>query len=326
MAKTLQDNARGAAGRGLQWVAATRTSSAADRGQQAPLLPWILGLLPSLKRVPRRIADVLLKDPEQFISSPISRLAGICEVSKGSIVLFCKSLGLKGLPALKITLARELAGPVLPHLNHNTKGQHETPLILQRVYDEHYECLQQTLKLTSAKELTAAADTLHKAQRILLFSRGLSYPVAYFLYVRLRFLGLSAFIEADSHVQLCEAAGMRKGDVAIGISASGKTRETIECICLSKDCGAKVICITNSIDSPLARAGDIALYAAPSEVKYFQSPLVSRVAQLALVDALLVLLGIRRKRQALRILRHHEEVLLPERVSDLRAFRNTRKR
>jgi DNA-binding MurR/RpiR family transcriptional regulator len=82
-----------------------------------------------------------------------------------------------------------------------------------------------------------------------------------------------------------------------------------------------VICITNSIDSPLAQTADIRLYAAPSEVKYFQAPLVSRVTQLALADALLVLVGLRRKRKALIHLRRAEEQLLKRRLNGSRLLR-----
>src|SRR5213078_547254 len=71
------------------------------------LLPWIRGLLPTLKSAPRRIANALLEDPERFLTDSVSELATHCGVSGASIVLFCKSLGLTGLPMLRISLARE---------------------------------------------------------------------------------------------------------------------------------------------------------------------------------------------------------------------------
>src|SRR6266571_721963 len=83
------------------------------RGSNVSLLPFIQGLLPTLKRAQRRIAQAIVDDPEHFISRPISGLATDCGVSTGSIVLFCKSFGIRGFPALKIALARELSEPVL---------------------------------------------------------------------------------------------------------------------------------------------------------------------------------------------------------------------
>jgi len=176
--------------------------------------------------------------------------------------------------------------------------------------------------LNTAHALAAAARALDRGRRIVLFSIGLSYPVAYSLYARLRFIGYPAFVEYDSHMQLAAAAEMTKGEVAVAVSVSGNTSETVECLRLSKERGAKTVCITNSIDSPLARAADIRLYAAPSEVKYFQAPLASRVSQLALADALLVILGLRRKRRALAHLGRAEEQLLRRRMASLGVSRS----
>lgn len=305
-----------------------KTSGRAERGvaggsdHKLPLLAWIRGLLPTLKRAQRQIAEAILKDPEQFITQPISVLAEQSGVSAGSIVLFCKSLRLKGLSDLKISLARELAEPVFPSLKKRI-DQHgnEAQSILERVFTEHINSLRETLRLNSPGALKAAANALLKAKRTVLFSIGLSYPVAYSLYARLRFIGLPAFIEFDSHMQLAAAAEMRAGEAALAVSMAGSTSETVECLRLSQDRGAKTICITNSIGSALANAAHIQLYAAPGEVKYFQAPLASRVTQLALADALLVMIGLQHKRRSLAHLERAEEHLLQRRIPHLQVAR-----
>jgi DNA-binding MurR/RpiR family transcriptional regulator len=289
-------------------------------------LAWIGGLLPNLNRAQRQIAQAVLNDPEQFITRPVSDLARICGVSKGSIILFCKALGLKGLSSFKISLARELAAPVLPFFTEKVAGQDGAPLIIQRVFEEHVESLRQTMKLNSPSVLASVVEALLKAKHIVLFSIGLSHPIAYSFHARLRFIGLPAFMESDSHLQLAAAAEMGKRDVAVGISASGSTIETVECLWRSKSRGAKTVCITNSIGSALTQTADISLYASPGEVKYFQAPLASRLGQLALVDALLVDLSLHRKREALTHLRRHEECLLNRRISDLQAFEQARRK
>lgn len=281
--------------------------------QRVHLLPLIRGLIPNLRRAQLRIAEVVVNDPEQFINQPISELARRAGVSAGAIVQFCKSLKLKGLPALKIALARELAEPVLA-FDKERKDEGDSAYTLHRVFQEHVNSLNQTLLLNDATSLNAAAELLLKARRIVLFSIGLSYPVAYSLYARLRFIGFPAFIEYDSHLQLAAAAEMSKSEVAIGFSLSGSTSETVECLRVSHARNAKTICITNSVESPLTRSADVKLYAAPSEVKYFQAPLASRVSQLALADALLVILGQRRKQRAVTHLRRAEEHLLNRRL------------
>lgn len=284
-----------------------------DPNPHAGLISYIQGVLPNLKRARRRIADAILFDPERFISGSIYDLAGFCRVSTGSIVQFCKLLGLKGFSALKIALARDLTETVLS-LGRKTKPYNNHPVNPEDVFEYHIASLRQTLKLNKPGTFNAAVKSVLRAKHIFLFSIGLSYPVAYFLSTRLRFIGLPAFIEFDSHLQLAAAAGVKRGDVALAVSVAGTTGETVECLRLSKERGATTICITNSVGSPLAQAAHFALYAAPSEVKYFQAPLAPRVTQLALADALLVLIGQRRKRQALSHIRRTEEYLLRRRT------------
>jgi DNA-binding MurR/RpiR family transcriptional regulator len=294
-------------------LAKRRSRFAREKRQGVHLLPLIGGLAPTLKRAQLRIAELILKDPEQFINHPIAELAEHAGVSTGAIIQFCKSLNLKGLPALKLALARELVQPELafPEGGNERDG---SPSITHRVFREHVKSLHETLQLNDERSFDAAVGALSKARRIVLFSIGLSYPIAYSLYARLRFIGFPAFIEYDSHMQLVAAAEMCKHDVAIAFSVSGSTRETVECLRVSRARKAKTICITNSVDSPLAQAADITLYAAPSKVKYSQAPLASRVSQLALADALLVILYRDRKRGALAHLARAEENLLNRRI------------
>jgi len=292
--------------------AASRGSGHKIVSPGASLIPLIRGRIPSLKRAQRRIAEEIVRDPEQFIAQSISELAGRCQVSTGSIVHFCKSLGLRGFPHLKVALARGLSEPLFPS-SRKMGAESGAGEILEMVFQEHTQALRDTLQLNSAATLEAAVKVLLKARRTFLFSIGLSYPVAYSLYGRMKFMGYPAYIEYDSHLQLARAAEMGPGDAGLAVSVAGNTMETVECLRLAKQRGAKTICITNSIGSPLAEAADIRLYAAPSEVKYFQAPLASRVTQLAVADALLTALGLKRKRQVLTHLRRAEEYLLKHR-------------
>jgi RpiR family transcriptional regulator, carbohydrate utilization regulator len=278
-------------------------------GDRRALLPWIQGRLPTLKKAQRRIAEEIIKDPEEFISQPISELAKRCEVSPASIVIFCKVFDLKGLPALKVALARCLAEPLFA-----SGGRSGAAAGLERVFEDHMKALQETLRLNKPGTVTAAVKLLSKARRTVLFSIGLSYPVAYSIYARMRFIGLPAMIEYDSHLQLAAASEMQPGEVAIGISLAGNTLETVECLRLARSRGARTICITNSIDSLMAQAADIRFYAAPSEVKYFQAPLASRVTQMAVADALLEDLSTQNRQRTLTHLRRAEEHLLQRRL------------
>ena len=70
-----------------------------------PLLVYLQAMLPSFSPAERLIAEHILKDPEKILSSSISEMRHGSGASVGSIVGFCRSLGVKGFADFKITLA-----------------------------------------------------------------------------------------------------------------------------------------------------------------------------------------------------------------------------
>lgn len=70
---------------------------------------------------------------------------------------------------------------------------------------------------------------------------------------------------------------MKAGDVAFGISCSGATRETVQCLEVARAKGATTICLTNAMKSPITSCSDL-LYATPSEINYFQAACVAHCA------------------------------------------------
>jgi DNA-binding MurR/RpiR family transcriptional regulator len=108
---------------------------------------------------------------------------------------------------------------------------------------------------------------------------------------------------------------MKKGTLAIGISCSGRTRETVTCLQVARENKATTMCLTNSMKSPITELCDVVLCATPAEVKYFQAPLASRVTQLALIDALFVSVASRNKREVAAHLQRSGERLLQQRIT-----------
>jgi DNA-binding MurR/RpiR family transcriptional regulator len=66
-------------------------------------------------------------------------------------------------------------------------------------------------------------------------------------------------------------------------------------------------------DSPITELSDLSLFATPSEIKYFQAPLASRITQLAVIDALFVSLALRHKNKTAALLQKSGEALLERR-------------
>jgi len=274
------------------------------------LLVYIQAIQASLNPTERLIAEYVLADPERVISSSIAEMRQGSGASVGSIVGFCRRLGLKGFANFKIALARELAQGGLSAAEVQQNGS-----VFEKVFHFHAQSLMETLRINPSESLERAAHAIENARRIELFSIGISYPVAYTAFCKFHLIGLPASTEFDSHMQLIAATQLRKSDVALGISCSGTTRETVHCLEVAQAKGATTICLTNAMKSPITGCADIALYATPSEVKYFQAPLASRITQLAVIDALFVFLAQKNKNRTAARLQQSAEELLKHRLA-----------
>lgn len=292
-------------------VSATRRGSAlsASGQRRPPLLTYLRGIAASLTPAERLIADHVLADPEKVVSSSIVTARRECGASLGSIVSFCQRLGLKGFAEFKLALARELAISGLPA----TRAPENDPLP-DKVFHFHLQCLGETRKINSRATFDRAVALLEKAHRIEFFSTGLSYPVAYTAYSKFLLIGLPASTQADSHLQLITAAQLTRGDVAFGVSCSGATRETVQCLQVAQSRGAKTICLTNALRSPITNYSDLCIYATPSEINYFQAPMASRVTQLAVMDTLFVSLALKDRARTSNRLHHSVQELLKRRL------------
>jgi DNA-binding MurR/RpiR family transcriptional regulator len=75
----------------------TDSATAAHAGSaQRPLLVYLQAILPSLNPTERQIGEYILEDPERVLSSSISEMRRGSGASVGSIVGFCRTLGVKG--------------------------------------------------------------------------------------------------------------------------------------------------------------------------------------------------------------------------------------
>ena len=215
----------------------------------------------------------------------ITDLAELTESSEGSIVALCRRFGASGFAELKILLARDLVEPYRFVPEDISEGD-----VASRVADEifgaHAASLEETRRLLSMDSLERAVALIRGAQRIEVYGIGSSAPIAQDLAYRLLQLGLPTHSVVDSHVQAVSAAMIGSRSVVVTVSHSGSTTETVLATRLAKEAGASTIGITRLGKSPLTRYCDVLLHTVASETKYRPEAMSSRVAQLAIIDAL----------------------------------------
>ena len=87
------------------------------------------------------------------------------------------------------------------------------------------------------------------------------------------------------------ASLLEEGDAALVVSHSGESKDVILGAEVARASGAKVITITNSIASTLARNSDVVLCAPAKEAPLMGQNAAARIAQLAILDTMFICLA-----------------------------------
>ena len=255
----------------------------------------------------KRIADWIEQNPGKIISLSIVELAEQCGCGEATIVRFAKRLGLNGYQELKFSLAAEDGGsPVSTHITATDNAYQ----IYQKVCNDIYLSLEKTKESLKEKSISDAAEKICSARKIVIFGLGNSSSIAIDASHKFMRAGLNVNSYTDNHMQVIAASHLEEGDVAIGISHSGSSKDIVEALKIARDHGATTIAITNSGKSPILKQSDIVLATTSEETKYNILALNSRIAQLAIIDTLYFYVVYNRSDDALESIKETEYSLL----------------
>ena len=226
----------------------------------APLLVRLRGLRPSLSPAEDRVAEQVLADARAAAALTISELAVAAHTSETTVLRFCKRLGLPGYPQLRLALAEESAQPrASTAKTTDISAKDSIDDIIAKVSFADASAVEETAQQLDRDALAAAATAIAGAKRIDIYGIGASAIVGIDLQQKLHRIGAMAFAWNDPHIALTSATLLARKDVAIGISHSGTTKETIESLEAARNRGATTIAITNFPLSRLASLADLVL-------------------------------------------------------------------
>ena len=261
----------------------------------------------------RRIADVILKQPDRVIEMSVNELARAARASEGTVIGLCQQIGAKGFPELKIAIAREMSAS-RELLHENIVRGDGTADVIAKIAGSHRAAIEDTVKVLDIGAVDKAVKILRKARRIEFYGIGTAAPIAEDAAYRFLRLGLDAKAMVNSHAQAVSAAFAGPEVAAITISHSGRTRETLAATRLAKQAGAQTICITNFGKPPLLKYCDVALFTAAVETRYRMEAMASRVAQLVVIDSLYARLALERWEPSLAAIDRSYRVLAEKRI------------
>src|SRR6266568_206938 len=257
------------------------------------ILVTIRSLLPSLAPVERRVAQAVLDDPQGVAWRSISELARTCGTSATSVVRFCRAIGLRGYPDLRLALAGAVAREDATQVaaSDDIDPADDAAAITKKIAYADARAVTDTANHLDMATLVQVTDALAKASRIDIYGVGASGYVALDLQMKLQRIGRPAFAWPDPHMAISSAALRGGGDVAIGLSHTGTTVDTIDALREARSHGATTAAVTNFPWSPITEVADFVLLTAARETAFRSGAMTSRIAQLTVVDCLFVTLA-----------------------------------
>lgn len=243
--------------------------------------------LPRASGAERGALRYLLESPDSAVNCSIKQLAECTFTSASTIIRLCRKLGFDGYKEFHKALLCELA--VKRRRRVNTSGRFRgrmawTPL--SRRSPIRICCLwtiPASWRTGGAAEMPGAVKFRSEHRALWHWGLPSGGRDAYYKFIRVR---KKCCFSDDWHLQLIHAQNTTPEDVAIVISYSGMTQETLRCAQTAKANRTPIIAITRFETSPLAKLADYNLYVASTELFFRSGAMSSRISQLNMIDIL----------------------------------------
>ncbi|MDH3531357.1 MAG: MurR/RpiR family transcriptional regulator [Gammaproteobacteria bacterium] len=246
--------------------------------------------LADLSPAEQRVGRWVLGHPRQAAAANLAAVARACGTSQPTVIRFCRHVGLGGFRELAIRLTEALSQPA-GYVHRDVSADDSAADAIAKVMDASIQSLMDVRAQLSGMPIDAAVTALSTARQLAFIGLGASGQVARDARQKFFRLGIPCTALTDTPMILQFAAIVDPADVLIIVSQSGRWPVLARAAELAQNGGATVIALTDP-QTTLAGAADIVFpYLTPEDSNVY-TPMSSRLAQLAMLDALQVALAL----------------------------------
>jgi len=261
----------------------------------------------NLSRAEQRVARWVLDHPKQAARATLAEVARQCGTSEPTVIRFCRHVGLGGFRDFTIRLTETLSRPV-SNVHTNVSAEDTASDAVTKVLDASIRSLIDMRSQLSAMPIEDAVTAMVPARQLAFAGLGASGHVAHDSCNKFFRLGIPCTALTDPPSILQFAAIAEADDVLVIASHSGHWPELVRASEIARNRGATVITLTDP-RSRLAAASSIIFECTAREDSSVYTPMSSRLAHLALLDALQVALALAMGSTAVERLRRSKNAL-----------------
>ncbi|MGN8027315.1 MurR/RpiR family transcriptional regulator [Microbacterium sp. 22242] len=267
-----------------------------DVGNELSIAQRISLRRPAMPQAMAKIADVVAAHPTAPVELTITELADRAGTSAATVTRFCRAVGFDGYTQFRVGVAAESgrgdAGTTWRTDIADDIGQDDpADRVLLTLLGLHTRSMETTTSLLDLDDVQLVARAIAESRHVDIYGVGGSGVIADEFRGRLYRIGVNAHSWSDVHDGLTSAVLQNSASVAVGISNTGRTEETIEMLSHAHAAGALTVAITTDADSWLASVADVALITASTNPNQRPDDLSIKHAQLLVIDLLYVLVA-----------------------------------
>lgn len=199
----------------------------------------------------------------------IQQLAASCQVQPSAVVRFAKHFGFSGFSEMQLVFREGLTRQLAPSRNYRSRirdiidsgaGSLSSVEIAREFLAGSQAAMHELEANLDEATFTKAVNMLRETDCIWIAASRRSFPIAVYLDYALQHTDKRVcLMSALGHMHLGQMRSVRPGDVMLAISFAPYAEETLAAVAVAQERGARVIAITDSRMSPLAKEAEAVL-------------------------------------------------------------------
>lgn len=240
----------------------------------------------ALRPSEQKAADYILVHLSEAGQMTLAQTAQRAGVSQPTVIRLARAVGFTGFRTFQMALIEE-QGRRSSHVMHgyHLTAEETVASVPAHIVSTSIRSLETMLKYISGEMIERCVELIRNAGKIAVFGVENSVVTCRDLCTKLLYLGLPCVFYEDCYLQKIVAGSLTEHDLAIGVSYSGSSRDTVDVMETARKSGARTIVLTNFRDSRIAQYADVLLCSSNEQLLYGDA-IFSRTAQIAIVDML----------------------------------------
>lgn len=244
----------------------------------------------------RIIAKYILNNYDKAAFMTAGKLGKIVGVSESTVVRFAAELGYDGYPSMRKALQEMIRNRLTSVQRIEVaKDMINDADLVKSIIGSDIQNLQATMDLLKEDNFNKLVDLIVEAKNVYIVGMRTSTALASFLGLYLNLLrgGVNVVQDTAASEIYEQIIRIGEGDLFIGISFPRYSSHTVDAMEFAKKMGAQTAAITDSSASPLDGIAEVCLHAKSDMVSFLDS----LVAPMSLINAIIVAVGVRNKKQ-----------------------------